>query len=630
MIPYISIVYFFVITLAFGYSLAKITQVKLSSSIYYRFFIYLALGLGTLPLIFVILNLILVPLVWWAILILALIVPSYSFFKRKRLLVKKDFIVKKKDLYLFLSLFLAIVLFVVYLTGAFNYPYMEDDDSWDHAVGSKYVSEYQTYSREVNAENFKRNYLEPYPPAYDVLMGILHQTNDSINWTLKFFNVLIISLGLIFFYIFSELFFNNSKKAIFSTFILFVIPSFMSHFIWSQSLAIVLFFPTLYFIIKSEESRAHLIIAGVLCAGVILSQPSSAAIFAVFYLLYVVAKIFSDYFCGNSIFNSIKVNLVYFLPGIIGMIVSFIFYWLPILIKYGVQLTLDGIGLFSGLFSTSAETIVADTSGGLVYGFTDFMFAPLVSKMDQPIGWGIILFILVSLTILIFLINYKKIKKISYLVAILFWLGFCFLGVQGNAMPIKLFPHRFWAFLAIPVSLLVAEGFFLIYNQLKQRKAIKIFFVLTIFVGLLVTSGYPKYVVETSNWPPGGGWTSSEEIQGYIWMYNNFEKSTPILNVCWDEEKVIGFDMYSPPLNLEIENFYERKIKTMTVKEINLEVITLVNKYNFQYIIIDGTCAKKLNQKADDLLKDILNSSKFTLTHQVPGAFYLLKYTPKK
>ena len=44
-----------------------------------------------------------------------------------------------------------------------------------------------------NAESIR--YMNPYPPAYDILFGILHQTNDSVYWTLKFFNALIISLG---------------------------------------------------------------------------------------------------------------------------------------------------------------------------------------------------------------------------------------------------------------------------------------------------------------------------------------------------------------------------------------------------------------------------------------------------
>ena len=85
--------------------------------------------------------------------------------------------------------------FYIYGSGAFNYPYLEDDDPWGHAEGVKYMA---IEKNAFGPGTEYTGYINPYPPTYDTLMGILHQTNDSVYWTLKFFNALIISLSVIY------------------------------------------------------------------------------------------------------------------------------------------------------------------------------------------------------------------------------------------------------------------------------------------------------------------------------------------------------------------------------------------------------------------------------------------------
>ena len=97
----------------------------------------------------------------------------------------------------------------MYHKGAFNYPYLEDDDSWSHAMGVEYVSIEKTVFEKTSV-GF--HYIDPYPPAYEMLFGIIHQTNDSIYWTLKFFNALIISLSIIFFYFFAKVLSKSPKN----------------------------------------------------------------------------------------------------------------------------------------------------------------------------------------------------------------------------------------------------------------------------------------------------------------------------------------------------------------------------------------------------------------------------------
>ena len=65
-------------------------------------------------------------------------------------------------------------------------------------------------------------------------------------WTLKFFNALIISLGILFFFFAAKRFTNNKRVALISTAVLAFIPSFLSHFIWAHALIPILAIVALY------------------------------------------------------------------------------------------------------------------------------------------------------------------------------------------------------------------------------------------------------------------------------------------------------------------------------------------------------------------------------------------------
>jgi len=66
---------------------------------------------------------------------------------------------------------LAIICFAVFLHGAFLAPWLSDDDSWVHASSAKYVALNHTYSISPQAREGRVACIEPYPPAYAVLMG---------------------------------------------------------------------------------------------------------------------------------------------------------------------------------------------------------------------------------------------------------------------------------------------------------------------------------------------------------------------------------------------------------------------------------------------------------------------------
>ncbi|MBU0580595.1 MAG: EpsG family protein [Candidatus Margulisbacteria bacterium] len=610
-----SIFFFVVMCFGLGFGLVKVLKLDFRNS-FEMFFMSIGFGLGIFPILATFLNLIHIPLHWLTFLVLAVLGPLGYLYKREFKLPKFEIKLTKDNFYFFIIVLIAAVLFVVYLKGAFAYPYFEDDDPWGHAIGTTYIAEHKTYSRyvgeEITSENFFRTYMEPYPPAYDALMGVLLQTNDSVMWTLKFFNVLIIALGLVFFYFFAVRFSQNSKKALTATFIIAVLPCFMSHFIWAQTLALVLFFPAFYCFERLRENRKWAVLGMIIIASIFVSQPSSAVFFASMFGLYWVSKLIVSYFNKEKVFA--RENNFLIISLIAGIGLSMV-YWIPTLIKYGLEFTMRGVGIVMGLFG--ADNV--DTSAGIVYNVKDYMVAPLASKMDQPIGVGIVVFFLVLFGIFLLVLNYKKIKVNYYFLTILIWLAFTLIGTEGNALPFKLFPHRFWAFFAIPIAFLTAEALVGL-SKLLKKPAIKYPILLVIFVGILWTSGYPKYVVETSMWPPGATWSSGEELKGYISLANQLPKNTPIFNVCSHEGKLLAFEMYTPPYDPDLF-WFKLQIENKTLDNI----YSVAKEGKFDYIVIDGYCTRRMSvNQTNQLLQEAFNSTKFEPVSSTQ-AFWLFK-----
>ena len=214
---YFSIVLFFVYTFCLGFTATSF--VKNSENFLERNLMRIGIGLSLLPFLGLILSLFRIPIDWKLILVLSLIYPIYYIIRHKPK-PNFNFKITKTDISILLMLIIFFVNIYVYVSGAFAHPYLEDDDSWSHALGVKYVSIEKT----VNTKSRIFHYLKPYPPTYDLLLGLLHQTNNSIYFTLKFFNALIISLSTIFSaFLYSLISLPHSRD------ILISIPRFISH-----------------------------------------------------------------------------------------------------------------------------------------------------------------------------------------------------------------------------------------------------------------------------------------------------------------------------------------------------------------------------------------------------------------
>jgi len=251
----LNIFLFLIYTYGLGYSLTRSIKEKgLEVTV-----IRIGIGLGCVPLLGIILNLLHIPLDWRIFLLLSSFFPLIDLMAAiKSKSLKRPPKITKTTLIL-LGIFLVCVF--IYCSGPFNYPWLENDDPWTQAAGIKYIA----LEKNINVPSGEFQYLNPYPPGYGLLFGILHQTHQSLYWTLKFFNGLIIAFGYLFFYFFAKEFTKNNKKALFATFFLAAIPCYLSHFIWAHTLAVTLFFPALYTLLKSEEDKRFILPACICC-----------------------------------------------------------------------------------------------------------------------------------------------------------------------------------------------------------------------------------------------------------------------------------------------------------------------------------------------------------------------------
>ena len=448
---YLSIILFFVYTFGLGFTITSF--VKNSDNFLERNLMRFGFGLAFLPFLGLILNLLRIPLDWRLILVLSLVYPVY-YLIRYRPRPKLQLKITKTTISILAMLVLFAINLYIYTSGAFNYPYLEDDDSWSHAMSVKFVSIEKTVFAGVGNPF---HYIDPYPPTYDLLMGLLHQTNNSIYFTLKFFNALIISLSTIFFYFFVKEFSQNKNKALFATFALLSIPAFMSHFIWAISLAVPLYFVVFYALERIKWDKKWWIVATLSMATVLTATPTHSTYFGLFFVLYLVTKVILER----------KILIWHTLAGTLGLLLSFLFWWLPMILDYGLKGTIEGVGLNFRVLEERGIEVAFMGTGDKIYTLKDFFIAQKQNMINNPIGIGIFLSILTIVGLTFLFLKYKVLlkKENQWIVITLVWFIFTLYAVNASRFTIKLSPFRAWMLLAIPVCILAAHGFFFLIKK---------------------------------------------------------------------------------------------------------------------------------------------------------------------
>lgn len=615
----VTILLFFVYTFGLGYSITYFF--KNSDNFFERWLVRLGIGLGGIPFLLVLFNLFHIPIDWKLVLVVSLVIPVVSliigvFRKRIRIPnIKLD----KSNLYFLIVLVVFFLTLFMYVKGSFIYPYLEDYDPWAHAVGVKYIS----VEKNFDDPNDKLVYVKPYPPGYDGLMAILHQTSPSLMWTLKFFNALIISLGIVFFYFFTKNFMHNKDKALVATFILAMIPCYLSHFIWAHSLAMTLLIVALYCLTMIDIDNKWVYPTMLLIAGICLTQPSKAMkFFFIFAIYFIVKSIYSKKFLVRE-----------FLVIISGYLLSLVWWltnWRDLASGY-VFGRYKGVELPSNIFIKTWKIIkkmFPPTSGSATraYTFEDFFIAKSQNMINNPIGIGIVICLLFLVSLILIFYSYKNMKneKKKWIIITLGWFLFTFLAVNSMTfhLPIGFYSFRVWMILAIPVSIIAAEGFWFVVGFPRQLKIPKIIIILLLVFLIFLTSGKQKYAVNTAIWYPGNEWTNMEDSLDYAWLRNNLPVNSRVF-VYTGDEKAIAFDMFSCLWCDDVIGFR----KDILNKNVS-ELYSWLKRRNYQYLTIDGTAFNALastfgENRTNELLpkrfEEIGSFENFQVVHQTKG-----------
>lgn len=622
----ITIILFFVYMYGLGFTLTGLFKIKEEDGLERQ---AMRVGFGLCLFIFlaVLLNLLNIPLHWWIFLILSGAYPAYWLSKNHKTFVlqKRNFTQFKITTLLLLLLFLFMLFMQV--KGSFAYEYLEDDDPWTHAREMKYVATEKTldvpYFRPIN-------YLDPYPPAYASIMGILHQTSPELQWTLKFFNGLLIALSVLFFFYMVLRLTKNDKIALASAFILVMLPSYLSHFIWSHTLIPLLFMLLIYSYLKVEESKYGWVLVAVVTAALFLTHTRQV----------LKVGIMAGLFLGAVWFYTKKFPKTIVYGSLVGAIMSLA--WWGFKFKSMLEmLTHSSVGS-----TAEAGAAVASTSGLLnkiilrlpsmfnpaggtghrAYSFSDFFIVHDTNMINSPIGWGIVITLLVVLGLVLILSRYKKLKEKEHywLAVVVGWFVFTFLNVNAETfhLPVGIEPFRSWMQLAIPVAILCGYAMVITSNSVKKLKYPML---ISLVVLVFLTSGIHNYNHNTSyNWPPGGKWTSAGELQGYIWMKNNIPLNSNVFTYSSQNKVVFGLNMNSCVWCEDYLEFHP------TVLDQDVQTVySWLKAHEYDYVAFGGMEVKYLgNDYGQEAAAEKLNAvvtemgkqpGKFRVVHQTQG-----------
>lgn len=420
---------------------------------------------------------------------------------------------------LVLAVAITVAFFIMMSIGASSQKWLEDDDPYGYAVDAYYVAHEHTTLKDKDI--LKGAYLEPDPPGYAVFMAFFYQITGNMVYMLKLMNVVMLTLGILCSYFFFKEFMQNEWKAVFATLVLAAIPSFLTRFVFATALAVSLFFPALYCIIRSKDNPGWIPLTSVLIANILVIHHLSGFAFGCFYIIYL-------------LFNRDRNT---FMCGLFGVLGACLF-WVPNLIRYGISGLMEHFGLSS---EESAVKIIG--SATRAYTVSDFFSAPSQNLINTSTGWGPIVFILVAFMICLvfteFMRRFDFFKDHKYLAITLLWFVLAMVAVNAYRLPFMLMPFRWWTFLAIPVAILTAESLYWLYNQ----KGWGMIAVAILIILIILTSWYPKWQINAHPWNPSRSLTYPGLLEGHLWLMDNLPKDTHVYTFN-QGPKLPGFNMY--------------------------------------------------------------------------------------
>lgn len=627
-----SIILFFVYFWGFGLGAVKLSKTKEAEGFIERQTMRTGIGLAAVVTTAMLLNLANIPLDWRLFLAIALACPAYCLFRNRKNIttaIKPKITIKKSGISAIAVLLIFAASLYMYASGAFSYPYLEDDDPWSHASGIKYVATEKTFDKSPY-KDFQ--YMNPYPPSYDFIMALMHQTEGSLYWTMKFFNALIVAISIPFFYFFAMRFTGSTAKALFATAFLAAVPAYQSHFIWAPALAMALFFPALYSLEMTKQDKKWKWIAATAISGLLLSHPTHIITLAAMITIYIAVKTLSE--------KGLKDYTTAALAGIAASLPwwatnGYTFFRENINPNNAVTAVVQqSTGIFQKALNAFLKVFNKwSGTGSRPYTFEDFFIAKGQNLINNPIGFGIMASMLTAAGIIFAAMKSAKLAKNgiinrenSHLIITLMWFALTFILVNNRTfnLPFGWFAFRTWMILAVPAALLAAEGLAGIIELLPKfgiqkegllaAKAVVIAIAIT---GLVFTSAQQKYEVNTAQWPPGAFWTSVDEINTYMWL-KTLPEGTRVASFTTGDH-VIAMDKEMCSWCME-----ESEFRKKWIMENPQQIAKWLKENNYPYLIIGGMEIRQFGQNETiSKLNEMAGSGLFGIAYQTNGALVL-------
>lgn len=668
----LSIILFFIITIGLSFIIDFFIDFK--ANIYEQLFIRIGIGICLFTFLGVVFDLLYIPLNIWIYLALSLFLIIYNIYKYRDYL-SFDFLIdyfndipKKEHIYFVIIFFLFIITSFMYISGSFSHTYMEDGDSWGYTAVSKVISEEQTFK----ADYRYNHYSEPYTQGYQILMGVIHQANDSINFTMKFFHNLILALSIIFFYFFVKRLFYNKKYyneiALFSTFILFAIPSWVGRFIFSLSFNMVLFLIFLYSLIRINEDNSWWIPTSLIYASILINHAYTGVMTTIFLIFYwflevIISENLNKGVIKSGVFGGL-LSLIFHIPTNLRhsyyfvesfsvethggydkiffplvkllmnpfYLVIFIIISLVLILayiysdkwfnkikiksinkkKYFLSFSLVLVYLFS--FLLPKKLLDVGGSASRVYTFSDFFSVGNHNMINNPLGWGQIITIFTFLSILFILLNYSNLfKKENFnLLFIFFGFFFTFYLVQGSRHTFLFMAFRAWTYMVIFTSILCGFIIYHIHNMIsKQNKYISYIILIIVAFFIITTSFIPKYEHNTSVWPEHRIFIP-ESYPVYNHILKDLPKDQSIVRLCGNSNILATYDAYPPLLNQKISGVWRGEANVPLLQDRYLEmnsseIYSELNELDVQYIVFGLSCGVKESEEVQNNIVDKMN-----------------------
>ncbi len=651
-----SIGYFFATTITTGFLIdlfVKDWRADWLEKLMMRF----GVGLAAFSVIGVIFNLLHIPLDFRIFLATGLLICIAACFRKRRSSTEESEIFgpafsrcwKQRSFWYGLTVMvLLIVTLTMYLTGTFAYSYFEDTDPWGYAAVADFIGEHKTFT----APYYSIQYGEPYTQGYQIVMGVLSQTNDSIYWTMKFFSALVISFSIPFMFYFTRRFSQNDEMALLASIFLFSVPAWVSHFIFSLHFNMTIFVVLLYVLaqmipngkITSNEKPGWAWVGIIVYASMLINHFSTvfhASVFCVGYLLSrILAEKQIDWKALMVFFGGGLLSLTFFIPayarhwwvvdsnqqlggvrtlypllrflvspaglallaGLLAtMLIAYRFRrrWQPKFEKWlatgnrGMLVWLAGLTLVLVVMLLPIEIVRSLGTGDRAYLLSDFFSASEDNLINNPTGLGPVLMIALIISFLWASVRIAKLFKSdrSWEAVAYAWIITGFLLVLGNYLSIAIAPFRAWTFLGLVASLFAAWGLISVIQTYSRSSWLPVGAVLLLTVLLIPTTYVPKYKINTMLWPDHTiGPPESQDF--YAWMRDGgLPKNSVVANLCGNSEFLSGYDM-NPPLWNEV--FHPRRDrKPYFVNrpfELDAEALGMLKDAGVEYLTFGATC----------------------------------------